>query len=63
MFSHHNTRHPFLSLQELEAEGKYRQAEHHFIHGEDWKASVHMYRTHLLWDDAYRVNQVIERDY
>ena len=44
-----------LTQQELEAEGQYSQAEHHYIQGGDWKASVHMYRAHDLWDDAYKV--------
>ena len=41
--------------QELESEGRHRQAEHHFVEASDWKAAVNMYRGKDLWDDAYRV--------
>ena len=42
-------------FQELEAEENLRQAEHHFVEAGDWKAVVNMYRSHDLWDEAYRV--------
>ena len=45
----------YICLQELEGEGQWRQAEQHFVQGEDWKAAVNMYRSRELWDDAYRV--------
>jgi len=41
--------------QNLEHEGNYRQAEHHFVEAKDWKLAVNMYRTNDLWDDAIRV--------
>ncbi|BFY99323.1 hypothetical protein BsWGS_02362 [Bradybaena similaris] len=41
--------------KELESEGNFRLAEHHFLEGGDWKASVNMYRAQDLWDEAYRV--------
>ena len=41
--------------QELESEAQYRQAEHHFVEGGDWKAAVNMHRAKNMWDDAYRV--------
>ena len=41
--------------QELESEAQYRQAEHHFVEGGDWKAAVNMHRAKAMWDDAYRV--------
>ena len=45
-----------LPVQELEAEGNLRQAEHHFTEAGDWKAAVNMYRGQDLWDEAYRVS-------
>ena len=42
--------------QELESEEQYRQAEHHFVEGGDWKAAVNMHRAKNMWDDAYRVS-------
>ena len=42
-------------VQELEGDKQYRQAEHHFVQANEWKSAVNMYRTHDLWDDAYRV--------
>ncbi|KAK0069568.1 intraflagellar transport protein 172 isoform X1 [Biomphalaria pfeifferi] len=41
--------------KELESEGNFRQAEHHFQEGGDWKAAVNMYRAQDMWDEAYRV--------
>ncbi|XP_019854623.1 PREDICTED: intraflagellar transport protein 172 homolog isoform X2 [Amphimedon queenslandica] len=41
--------------KELEADKQYRQAENHYVQGNEWKSAVNMYRTHSLWDDAYRV--------
>lgn len=41
--------------RQLEAKGKYKTAENHFIAGGDWKAAVHMYGGANLWDEAYRV--------
>lgn len=44
-----------LFLQELEAESRFSEAEHHFMEAEEWKAAVHMYRVNNMWEDAYRV--------
>ncbi|KAJ1528639.1 hypothetical protein ONE63_007034 [Megalurothrips usitatus] len=41
--------------QQLEAESSYASAEHHYIQAGDWKSVVNMYRTALMWEDAYRV--------
>lgn len=41
--------------RQLEAKGKYKTAENHFIAGGDWKAAVHMYGGASLWEEAYRV--------
>ncbi|MEQ2172193.1 hypothetical protein GOODEAATRI_018604, partial [Goodea atripinnis] len=40
---------------ELEAESRFSEAEYHFMEAEEWKAVVHMYRVHDMWEDAYRV--------
>ena len=50
--------HFILFLQELEAEGQLRQAEHHFLEARDWKAAVNMYRNQDMWEEAYRVSYV-----
>ena len=50
-----------LPVQELEAEGNLRQAEHHFTEAGDWKAAVNMYRGQDLWDEAYRVSHQLIR--
>ncbi|XP_037837544.1 intraflagellar transport protein 172 homolog [Kryptolebias marmoratus] len=42
-------------VQELEAESRFSEAEYHFMEAGDWKAAVHMYRVHDMWEDAYRV--------
>ncbi|XP_078598147.1 intraflagellar transport protein 172 homolog [Branchiostoma floridae x Branchiostoma japonicum] len=41
--------------KELESEGNFRQAEHHYLEAKDWKSAVNMYRTNDMWDEAYRV--------
>ena len=41
--------------RELEEEGQYGQAEHHFVLADMWKLAVAMYRAKDMWDDAYRV--------
>ena len=48
--------HSILFVQELEAEGQLRQAEHHFLEARDWKAAVNMYRNQDMWEEAYRVS-------
>ncbi|KAJ3205663.1 hypothetical protein HDU82_005043 [Entophlyctis luteolus] len=39
----------------LETEGNYKQAEHHYVEGKDWKSAVNMYCANNLYEDAYRV--------
>eukprot|EP01135_Chromosphaera_perkinsii_P005322 Nk52_evm3s343 gene=Nk52_evmTU3s343 len=41
--------------QQLETEGNFKQAEQHFVAGNDWKSAVNMYRANDMWDDAHRV--------
>lgn len=41
--------------QQLEAQGKHRAAEIHYVAAGEWKAAVNMYRTLSLWEEAYRV--------
>ncbi|XP_027896583.1 intraflagellar transport protein 172 homolog [Xiphophorus couchianus] len=41
--------------KELEAESRFSEAEYHLMEAEEWKAAVHMYRIHDMWEDAYRV--------
>lgn len=45
-------------MQELESEKQFRQAEHHYLEGKDWKSAVNMYRANDLWDESYRVWQL-----
>lgn len=47
--------HSIVFIQELEAEGQLRQAEHHFLEARDWKSAVNMYRNQDMWEEAYRV--------
>lgn len=54
----HAHAHSTLFVQELEAEGQLRQAEHHFLEARDWKAAVNMYRNQDMWEEAYRVCNV-----
>eukprot|EP00760_Papus_ankaliazontas_P035970 PhM_4_TR811/c0_g1_i1/m.62923/K19676/IFT172; intraflagellar transport protein 172 len=44
--------------QQLEKEGNYKQAEHHYVQAKEWAKAVNMYREHNLWDDAIRVAKV-----
>jgi intraflagellar transport protein 172 len=39
----------------LETEGNFKQAEHHYIEGKDWKAAINMYCANNSYEDAYRV--------
>lgn len=48
------TTHAHLA-RELEAAGKIREAEEHFLGAGDWKGSVTAYRTANMWEDALRV--------
>lgn len=41
--------------KELEVEGQYSTAEHHYIEAGDWKATINMYRSNELWEDAFRI--------
>ncbi|OWF38575.1 intraflagellar transport protein 172 homolog [Mizuhopecten yessoensis] len=41
--------------KELEAENNLRQAEHHYLEADTWKAAVNMYRDQDMWDEAHRV--------
>ncbi|CAH1372030.1 unnamed protein product [Tenebrio molitor] len=41
--------------QQLEAQGKYRAAEIHYLAVTEWKAAMNMYRTLGMWEEAYRV--------
>ncbi|KAM9496806.1 intraflagellar transport protein 172 homolog [Clarias gariepinus] len=43
--------------KELEVEGRFQEAEHHYIQGQDWKAAVNMYGTNEMWEEAYRVSK------
>lgn len=46
---------PFIFVKELEVEGQYNTAGHHYIEAGDWKAAVNMCRGNELWEDAFRV--------
>ena len=39
----------------LESEGNFRQAEHHFTEGGDYKSAINMYCANNLFEEAYRV--------
>ena len=41
--------------KELEAAGKPREAEEHFIGADDWRGAVSAYRSANMWEDALRV--------
>jgi intraflagellar transport protein 172 len=41
--------------QQLEAEGKFAEAELHFVDADEWKAALNMYRDHDMWEEAVRV--------
>ncbi|CAG9462268.1 unnamed protein product [Pedinophyceae sp. YPF-701] len=41
--------------QQLEEQGRLREAEKHYVEAQDWKSAVHMYRRAEQWDDALRV--------
>lgn len=46
--------HLFLA-QQLEREGDFKAAEHHFAEAGEWQAAVNMFRANDLWDEAIRV--------
>lgn len=41
--------------QQLEMEGNFKQAEHHYVESGAWQFAVDMYRAHDLWEEALRV--------
>ncbi|XP_062065144.1 intraflagellar transport protein 172 homolog [Lepus europaeus] len=41
--------------KELEAEGRLQEAEYHYLEAQEWKATVNMYRSSGLWEEAYQV--------
>lgn len=41
--------------QQLEHEGNYKEAEHHFTEAGEWQAAVNMFRSNDMWDEAIRV--------
>ncbi|RLN31787.1 hypothetical protein BBO99_00001824 [Phytophthora kernoviae] len=41
--------------QQLEHEGNYKEAEHHFAEAGEWQAAVNMFRSNDMWDEAIRV--------
>uniref|UniRef100_A0A8B9J8B1 Intraflagellar transport 172 n=1 Tax=Astyanax mexicanus TaxID=7994 RepID=A0A8B9J8B1_ASTMX len=43
--------------KELEIEGRFQEAEYHYIEGQDWKAAVNMYGTNDMWEEAHRVSK------
>jgi intraflagellar transport protein 172 len=46
--------HIFLA-KTMEAEGRFKEAEQHFIDGKDWKSAISMYCANNAFEDAYRV--------
>ncbi|KAL7748888.1 hypothetical protein RI367_005801 [Sorochytrium milnesiophthora] len=46
--------HAFLA-KALEADGAFKQAEHHYIESEDWKGAINMYCANNLFEDGYRI--------
>lgn len=40
--------------KELEEQGRYREAEQHYIEAKEWKSAVGMYRAVEQWEDAFR---------
>ena len=41
--------------QELQAEGKLKEAEGHYVEGGDWKGAVQMWRVGGMWDSSLRL--------
>ncbi|CAJ0966968.1 unnamed protein product [Ranitomeya imitator] len=41
--------------KELEAGGRLREAEYHYLKAKDWKSPVNMYRAADMWEEAHRV--------
>lgn len=40
----------------LETEGNFKQAEHHYVEGKDWKSAINMYCANNMFEEAYRVS-------
>ncbi len=40
----------------LESEGNFRQAENHYVEGEDFKSAVNMYCANNLFEEAFKVS-------
>ncbi|XP_063995942.1 intraflagellar transport protein 172 homolog [Diachasmimorpha longicaudata] len=55
------TTHAYLA-RELEAAGKTRDAEEHFLGAEDWKGAVSAYKNANMWEDALRVAKTAAGD-
>ncbi|CAG9326113.1 unnamed protein product [Blepharisma stoltei] len=41
--------------QQFDAEGKFKEAEHHFVEAGAWKMAVDIYRKKNMWDEALRL--------
>uniref|UniRef100_A0A674II76 Intraflagellar transport 172 n=1 Tax=Terrapene triunguis TaxID=2587831 RepID=A0A674II76_9SAUR len=41
--------------KELATEGRWQEAEYHYLEAKDWKVTVNMYRVNDMWEEAYRV--------
>ena len=46
--------HAYLA-KTLESQGNFKQAEHHYIEGQDLKSAINMYCANNLYEEAYRV--------
>lgn len=46
--------HQYLA-QQLELEGNFREAEHHYAEAGEWLSAVNMYRSNDQWEEAIRV--------
>lgn len=43
--------------QQLETSQNLKQAEHHYIEGDQWMHAVEMYKVYEMWEDAIRVSK------
>ncbi|KAJ3152666.1 hypothetical protein HDU86_005539 [Geranomyces michiganensis] len=39
----------------LESDGNFKQAEHHYVEGSDWKSAINMYCANNMYEEAYRI--------
>ncbi|KAJ3290304.1 hypothetical protein HK104_006864 [Borealophlyctis nickersoniae] len=39
----------------LETEGNFKQAEHHYVEGKDWKSAINMYCANNMYEEAYGI--------